>query len=376
MTDNSNKDDKNKEAKNMEAKTHQRDKAQKENDWKSENSPDRALGIDIGTSKIVLAEKKNGSIDFTSERNAFILVDYSKFTEKILEQNQIDYLKKDKSLIVFGDGAEIFASMLNTETRRPMRQGLLNPQEPFSIEIIKEILNSLVLKSENSNIRLSFSIPDAPKDFGADIIYHETILRRHLETKGYKTKVINEGLAVIFSELEEENFTGIGISFGGGMCNVCLAYLSVPLISFSITKGGDYIDDAVSSVTGKVNTRVRSIKENGFNLTAKPNGDVEDALRIYYDDLIMTMVKTLKESIIQTSDVLKVDRPVPIVLSGGTAKAAGFKDRFEHFLKAEEMPLDFSQIRMAHDPLNATAKGALIAAINESCRSLVTMCCK
>ena len=366
MTDNTTKDDKNKEAKNMEAKTHQREQAQKENDWKSANSPGRALGVDIGTSKIVLAEKKNGSIDFTSERNAFILVDYSKFTEKILEQNQIDYLKKDRSLIVFGDGAETFASMLNTETRRPMRQGLLNPQEPFSIEIIKEILNSLVLKSENSNVRLSFSIPDAPKDFGADIIYHETILKRHLETKGYKTKVINEGLAVIFSELEEENFTGIGISFGGGMCNVCLAYLSVPLISFSITKGGDYIDDAVSSVTGKVNTRVRSIKENGFNLTANPKGDVEDALRIYYDDLIMTMVKTLKESIIQTSDVLKVDRPVPIVLSGGTAKAAGFKDRFEHFLKAEEMPLDFSQIRMAHDPLNATAKGALIAAINES----------
>ncbi|MFW3147052.1 MAG: DUF362 domain-containing protein, partial [Thermoplasmatota archaeon] len=49
---------------------------------------------------------------------------------------------------------------------------------------------------------------------------------------------------VVFSELEDENFTGLGISAGGGMCNVCLAYLSIPLVTFSITKGGDYLDDA------------------------------------------------------------------------------------------------------------------------------------
>ena len=53
---------------------------------------------------------------------------------------------------------------------------------------------------------------------------------------------INEGLAVVFSELEDENFTGIGISCGGGMCNVALAYLSIPSIMFSIPKGGDFID--------------------------------------------------------------------------------------------------------------------------------------
>jgi hypothetical protein len=54
------------------------------------------------------------------------------------------------------------------------------------------------------------------------------------------------------------------------MCNVCLAYLSVPLVSFSINKGGDYIDDATASVTGTINTRVRGIKENGFDLQKKP----------------------------------------------------------------------------------------------------------
>jgi actin-related protein len=51
------------------------------------------------------------------------------------------------------------------------------------------------------------------------------------------------------------------------------------------------------------------------------------------------------------------------VLSGGTAKPKGFKERFEKFLNQVEFPVEISEIRMARDPLNATANGALIAAM-------------
>lgn len=367
MTQNKNKGDKNYEVEIESASNHSADhQAQKDAPAESGSSNERVVGVDVGTSKIVFSEKKNGKITFNSQRNAFVSVDYSKFTEKILTQNNIKYHKIDNSLIVFGDGAEIFANMLNTETRRPMRQGLLNPKESYSVEIIKKILNELIESSGNSGSKLSFSIPDPPKGSETDIIYHETVLKRHLNEKGYTSNSINEGLAVIFSELEDESFTGVGISAGGGMCNVCLAYLSVPLVSFSINKGGDYIDDATSSVTGTINTRVRAIKENGFDLQKEPKNDIEDALHIYYDDLIVSLVRALKESIVQTSTTLKLDRPIPVVLSGGTAKVRGFKERFEHFLKMEEIPLDFSKIRIAEDPFNATAKGALIAAMNEN----------
>jgi hypothetical protein len=269
-------------------------------------------------------------------------------------------------LKVYGEGAEIFATMLNAETRRPMCHGLLNPGESYSIEIIKYIIDDVIEPATNSLAKLNFSIPDPPKNAETDIIYHEAILKGHLAEKGYVVKSVNEGLAVVFSELEKDNFTGIGISAGGGMCNVCLAYLSIPLISFSINKGGDYIDSAVASVTGTVSTRVRSIKENGFDLKGKPYDDVHNALHIYYDDVIVTLVKSLKKSIIQTSQTLKFDRPIPIVLSGGTAKVSGFIDRFSHVLKTEKIPMDFSEVRLAEDPLNATARGALIAAMHES----------
>jgi len=327
-----------------------------------------AFGVDIGTSKIVVAKKKNDKIEYSSQRNCFISVEFSNFAEKILSQNQINHHRIDNSFLVYGQGAEIFARMLNTETRRPMRKGLLNPDEPHAIEVIKKIMDDLIEASDVSKAKLAFSVPDAPKDSPTDIIYHEAMLRRHLNHKGFSTASINEGLAVVFSELEDENFTGLGISVGGGLCNVCLAYLSVPLISFSIKRGGDYLDDAVASVTGIVNTKVRSFKENGFRIGAKPSSQLEDALQVYYDDLISTLVKAIKESLVQSSNKLQLntDQPIEVVLSGGTAMVSGFKERFEHFLKAEKIPLQFGKIRLAQDPLTATAKGALIAAINEN----------
>ena len=323
------------------------------------------VGVDIGTSKIVFAQKKHGNVAFSSQLNAFISVQYSKFTESILNQNRINHYRLDESLIVYGDGAEVFAKMLNTDTGRPMRHGLLNPKESNAIEIIKGILDDIVAPAPKQGIRLCFSIPGAHKEVESDIIYHEAILRRHLSNKGYEAKGINEGLAVIFSELEKENFTGIGISAGGGMCNVCLAFLSVPIVTFSIRKGGDYIDEAVASVTGEVSTRVRAIKERDLDLIEEPRNDIEDALHVYYDDLIATLVKGLKESLAQTSKVPDFDKPVPIVLSGGTVKPEGFEHRFEMCLNKEDFPIDISEIRTASDPLYATAKGALIAAMFE-----------
>lgn len=323
------------------------------------------IGIDIGTSKIVLAEPAVSRQKYSSQINAFITVQNSKFTRAILKQNQINHYVSGDFLVVYGDGAEVFGNMLNTETRRPMRHGVLNPKEASAIEIIKGILDDLVPEPQKKGSLLCFSIPGAPNGSESSIIYHEAILKRHLDQKGYNARAINEGLAIVFSELEAENFTGIGISAGGGMCNVCLAFLSVPVFSYSILKGGDYIDDAVAGVTGEVSTRVRYIKEEEFDLRRTPKNEVEDALRIYYDDLIKSLVQSLLAAIKQTSKIPKMEKPIPIVLSGGTARPPGFKERFESFLLKENFPIDISQVRLAENPLYATAKGALIAAMSE-----------
>jgi actin-related protein len=149
------------------------------------------------------------------------------------------------------------------------------------------------------------------------------------------------------------------------MCNVTLAYLSIPSMMFSITKGGDFIDAAVASVTGEQPTRVKVIKEDGLDLSKAPKDKYEKALRIYYEDLIESLVQKLQQSISQADKLPRSDRPLPIVISGGTAKPRGFKEMFEKALSSRSLPVEVSGVRTASDPLTATARGALIAALYE-----------
>src|SRR5262249_56832234 len=50
-----------------------------------------ALGLDVGTSRLVLASGGADRIRARSELNAFIAVPFSRFTENILTQNKVNY---------------------------------------------------------------------------------------------------------------------------------------------------------------------------------------------------------------------------------------------------------------------------------------------
>jgi actin-related protein len=134
---------------------------------------------------------------------------------------------------------------------------------------------------------------------------------------------------------------------------------------FSIPKGGDSIDAAAASVLDEHQTRVKVLKEEGLDLSRPAKDKFDKALHIYYEDLVETLVEALRRAISKAEKLPKTDRAVPIVLSGGSAKPRGFRDLFERTLRGRSMPIEIGEIRMASDPLTATARGALIAAMYE-----------
>jgi nucleoid DNA-binding protein len=332
-----------------------------------------ALGLDIGTSRLVLASGSAYHVKTTAELNAFLTIPYSKFTEGILKQNKVNYqLNGGREITIYGNDAERFANFFNAEVRRPMMSGMLNPAEECSLSVIQATVQLLMRKAKRGD-SLRFSIPGisygeagAQSPGESELVYHEAMLKNILTSMGYNAKSVNEGLAVVFSELADDNFTGIGISCGGGMCNVCLAFMSVPVLTFSTVKAGDYIDRSVAAVTGEKPTRIRAIKEEGLDLSRSPQNKYESALHVYYDDVIVSLVETLRKALVETKNLPRIDRPIPIVLSGGTALPKGFVEKFRHALERDGFPLAISDIRLANSPLTATARGCLIAALYDA----------
>jgi hypothetical protein len=233
--------------------------------------------------------------------------------------------------------------------------------------VLKQIVGLLTDDAAKPGAKVVFSIPAPPYNNAADEnhTYHEASLKQMLGEMGFEGQSINEGLAVIYSELEDSNYTGIGVSLGGGLCNIALAYLSMPAICFSIPKAGDFIDTGASTVTGDLAIRVRLAKEQSFHFNGNFPDKLHQVLTVYYDDMIQSLLATMKEAFASSRRLPKFGKAVPLVLSGGTALPGGFRDRFAKALHSADLPVSVSEIRMARDPLNATARGALVAALTE-----------
>lgn len=324
------------------------------------------LGLDVGTSKVVASRRSGKEIQCASQLNAFIPVKWSPFTEKTIQaQTDIAYYRDGDEIIIFGTATDRFANMFNVEARRPMADGLLNPGEKQAWPVVEALLHTIVPKARTAGEVLAFSVPAPVAGKEAELVYHEATLRKYFQSMGYRAIALNEGLAVVFAELEDQSFTGIGISCGGGMCNATLAYLSIPSIMFSIAKGGDFIDRSVAAVVGEHATRVRVMKEEGLDLSRTPRDKFEKAMHIYYEDLVETLVEGLRRAVSTAETLPRTDRPLPIVLSGGAAKPRGFRELFERALRSHPLPIKIAEIRVASDPLTATARGALIAAMYE-----------
>lgn len=323
----------------------------------------QALGLDVGTSRIVVARAGEKKYHYDAQLNAFITLPYSKLAESLLQREEVFHEVQGSDIVVAGNDAQRFAEIFHVETRRPMLNGVLNPHEPHSLAVVRRIISRLVGKASAEGQKVFFSVPAPTANGDEGLAYHEASLRQILTELGFDAKPIAEGLAVVFGELSGSNYTGIGISCGSGLCNVCLAVLSVPVISFSVPKAGDYIDTKASLVTGELATRLRVQKEQSFCLNGLSTDRVQNALNVYYGEMIENLVNTLRATISSTQRLPKLDKSVPLVLSGGTVMPSGFLPRFEAALRAHEFPLRLSDVRMSADPLNSTARGALMAAL-------------
>lgn len=329
-------------------------------------SPKGPIGLDVGTSHVVVAQNKRNHIETIQELNAFFTVPNAKFARDILGQKEVSYFDREDQYYIFGYSAESFANMFNAETRRPMKDGFLSPDEEEGIAVIQAIANTIIQKPKNIGEILCFAVPADPLNGTGSVVYHESVIKKFIGSTGYSPVSINEAMAVVLAELSEDDYTGIGISMGGGMCNVCLSYLSFPVITYSLQMAGDYIDKMVGTAVGEPATKIKVIKEEELDLTREPKDRVMTALHIFYDEMIFKLLESLQRVLNATENIPKIKAPVPIVLSGGTAMPEGCKEKFEKMLNNVRLPLEISSVRLSDDPLSTPAKGALLMAMTEA----------
>ena len=323
-------------------------------------------GLDVGTANLVSSfQDTTGNVNLKIQRNAFIDIDCDDYTRNMLTRLGVQYVVVNNRMVVVGDPAFELANIFNRDTRRPMKAGMISPDESDALPIEKMLLETLLGSPNQQGENCYFSVPADPIDADMNVVYHQGVFGGLLKGMGYDPKPLVEGHAVVFSELAEDDFTGIGISCGGGMFNVCVAYKSIPALSFSTTRGGDWIDRNVANVIGISSSRACGLKEKGVDL-ASPQGREEEAVEIYYRNLISYTLKNIKERFESSSSMPSFPEPVSIVCAGGTSMIGGFIEVFQQEFEKIQFPIEVKEIRLAEDPLYSVSKGCLVAALSES----------
>lgn len=330
-----------------------------------------AKGLDVGTSFIVLAsEGSKGKVTYKDFRDAFYVIKpATPIATKMIEKGLAGktFVKDtDGSFILLGKDAIEKAVERNESAKRPMYRGVVSSKEKDARRILTYILKEVAGKPSTEGEKLVFCVPAQPidqEDDDFDVGYHEDVIVKLLNESGYSARAINEAEALCYSELEKDDYTGVCLSWGAGMVNVCVMLNGEPVVKFSTTKSGDWIDRMAAVATGETDSIVQAEKENGEFTVGQPNDNqVLAAVSAYYDRLIDYTTKQLAAAMENHKSVPKFKDPLPIVVAGGTSKANGFVEMFAKKLEDNGFTLPVKEVRHAADPLHAVARGCLIAA--------------
>ena len=70
---------------------------------RTETTHASAIGLDVGTSRIVTARHANHEVKYDVQLNAFVTVPYSKMTEKVLKTERVPHHVDGNEILVHGN---------------------------------------------------------------------------------------------------------------------------------------------------------------------------------------------------------------------------------------------------------------------------------
>lgn len=335
------------------------------------------IGFDCGTYHLVCCKRGgDGGFAYKKEVNAFLQLPLeNRFVFNMMKNAGVPLIEQPEANVGYalGEAAVNMAyTMTQIELKRPMKDGCLNPREQHAQQIMNVMCHSLIGEIDEDGSILYYSVPANAINHETDADYHgkvlEAMFRSYRSEKGHRVDPhpINEALALVYAELQNKAWTGVGISFGAGMVNLCYAMYGAPIFQFSLVNSGDWIDKMASKAIGEDTTTYVNREKMHADLTKEnPETLVQRAIKTQYEIMIQHTVAGIKKGVEEAGNKARSEQPIDIVIAGGTSMPKGFDDLFRKILDQSKITnLKIGEVIRPADPLFSVARGCLIAAEN------------
>ena len=329
------------------------------------------IGLDVGTYNLVCCRRDDqGNFVQKREVNAFIEIPQeTQFLFNMMKTAGVPLVERKDLHMAYALGesaVKIACDMPQTELHRPMKDGCLNPSERSAHQLLAIMIHSILDDIKVDNETLYYCVPANAINGNTNTEFHikvlESIFRgfKDKDGKHVNANPINEGLALVYAELGHKHWSGMGLSFGAGMVNVCYAKFGNPLFAFSLDSG-DWIDQMVATATNMPVAYVNREKEKTDLNVEVPDQFVQRVIKAEYEIMMQKTASGIKKGLEKVMGTMPLET-VDIVIAGGSSIPPGFDNMFTEVLKKTQLPIPMGEIIRTKDPLYSVARGCLIAA--------------
>jgi len=342
-----------------------------------------AVGFDAGTYNLIACSRDGeGDVVQRGEVNAFIKMHIdNRFVFNMMKEAKVPLIEWEEENCAFALGksaVDLAYTMTEMDLKRPMKDGCLNPKEKMAQKIMASIIHGLLDESVTVDQEVVyFSVPANAINEETDADYHGLVLKAIFDAYNQgengkpignivKAHPINEALALIYAELAKEAYTGIGISFGAGMVNLCFGLYGKNIFEFSLVNSGDWIDRRAAKALGETPTFINKEKLKTDLTIARPDETVQQAIHAQYELMMQRTVTGIKQGLEDAGNKARTGKPINMVIAGGTSLPKGFDTRFAEIVAQANLPIEVGKIIRPKDPLYSVARGCLVAAENHT----------
>ena len=208
-----------------------------------------SIGFDCGTYNLVSC-KRNDKGDFVYRRevNAFLEMPLDNpFVFNMMKKAGVPLIQREDTNTAYalGEAAmNIAYTMPMVEVKRPMCDGCVNPREKDAFQIMSVMMHGLLGEVTKDKTIVYYTVPANAINLDTDADYHSKVLESIF--KSYKSKdghtvearPINEALCLVYAELQNKAYTGIGISC---LCPGTLVYSEKGIVPIETVCVGDLV---------------------------------------------------------------------------------------------------------------------------------------
>lgn len=315
-----------------------------------------ANGLDIGTGALRAARDGTDGPVIDTEPPVVLSADGADLEAAGVSVDDARTVEAGGSTYLVGSDAERVAAELDVDPDPLFSRGVLTV-EPYAEPGFSTLVSDLL--DDGTGERLCYTTPGTLVDGDEATAVHRTTIDTVLDDRGYDATPISKGFAVVYDQLAEDKYTGLGICIESDVTSVSLSYYGVPVLAFSLSKGGDWIVDRAASDGDHDPSAVASAFETFALDPDAATGGIESALARAHDALAEELV----EAFATESEATELDRGIAVpVAVAGTHAVDGVEFLLGGRLDAADLPFSIRGVRLADDPAECPARGALTAA--------------